>query len=148
MSKICFTVFPISFLLVGCCFLPGKTEKKVTRADVIGTWQYTADFEKTIIAIEFMEDGTFHQIVKPVGKSNELSQDGSWNLDGADLHLENVLTHEGEGLSEQKGWVPEAADWYLTDNINDKPPFVIFGGTFPDPDSWQEFKKIPMKSKG
>ena len=142
MTKIYTTVCCLSVLLVGCCFLPGPTKKKVTRADVIGTWQYTADFEKTIITIEFMADATFHQIVKPAGQSKQLTQDGTWNLDGADLHLENALTHEG--FSEQNGWVPEAAGWWLIDNvISDRPAFVIFGGTCSDPDSWQEFKRIP-----
>ena len=145
MLKLWVAVVLVPVLLAGCCFLPAPTKKQATHADVIGTWQYTADFDKTIITIEFKEDGTFRQVVKPTGQSKPLVQDGTWTLDGAHIHLENILTHAG--ISEQEGWVPEEAGWYLIDSTSGKPRLAIFGGTFSDPDSWQEFKRILVRPK-
>ena len=73
------------------------------------------------------------------GNSEPLQQDGTWKLDGADIDLDKVLINEG--LSDQEGWVAEPASWYFVESSG-KPPLVIFGGTHPDPDSWQEFKKL------
>jgi len=138
------TSFPMvlfALILGGCghAFLPTPTKKKVAPADAIGTWQYTADHDKTTIPIKLRGDGTFHQVVKLAGSSDPLEQDGSWRLEGAHIHLEKVLTHEG--FSEQVEWVAETASWYFVES-GGKPPLVIFGGTHSDPDSWQEFKKV------
>ena len=138
------TAFPIvlfALMLCGCghAFLPTPTKKKVAAADAAGTWQYTADHGKTTITIEIRTDGTFHQVVKMAGDSDPLQQDGTWKLDGAHINLDKVLTNEGFG--EQGEWAAGSASWYFVESAG-KPPLVIFGGTHPDPDSWQEFKKL------
>ena len=140
--RIYLAVLAVSVLLAGCgqAFLPQRTKTKVRPAQVVGTWQYTADYGKTLITIEFKADGSFRQVVKPAGQTRQLVQTGTWKLDGASIDLEDVLTHEG--FKEGKGWVPETASWDIIDSISGKPALVIFGGTHPDPDSWQEFKFI------
>ncbi len=138
------TSFPIvlfALILSGCghAFLPTPTKKKVAAADAVGTWQYTADHGKTTITIEIRTDGKFHQVVKLAGNSEPLQQGGTWTLDGADIKLDKVLTHEG--YSDQEGWVAVPASWYFVESAG-RPPLVIFGGTHSDRDSWQEFKKL------
>lgn len=120
--------------------LPEPTKKTVTPADAVGVWIYTADYEKTSITLQIKRDGTFRQTVKPAGQAKPLSSSGRWTLDGADISLDKVLTHEG--FSEGKGWVPESANWYFVDHAGGNPSVAIFGGTHPDPDSWREFKKV------
>ena len=139
--RISFPIVLLALILGGCghAFLPTPTEKKVAPADAVGTWQYPAHFGETTITIEIRADGTFHQVVKLAGNSEPLQQDGTWKLDGADIDLDKVLINEG--LSDQEGWVAEPASWYFVESSG-KPPLVIFGGTHPDPDSWQEFKKL------
>ena len=145
-----FVVLLLLFL-AGCCFLPSPTRKKASDADVVGTWQYTADYGNTVITIEFKNDGTFHQVVTPAGQARQLVQNGTWTRNGADIELTDVLMEDYSG--NQKAWVAEDTFWYLTDATSGKPPLVIFGGSFPDPDSWQEFKRIgespqPTRSPG
>jgi hypothetical protein len=120
--------------------LPGPTNKKIAAVDVVGTWAYTADFGKTVITLTINGDGTFQQVVKPAGQKDAITGSGTWKLDGAEITLDKVLTNEGH--FEQKGWVPDAVSWYLIDCIGGKPPVAIFGGTHPDPDSWQAFRKV------
>lgn len=140
--KMRFVSCVVLFVVAGCGQwggLPEKTKKTVTAADAVGVWTYTADYGETAIALEIRNDGTFHQTVKPVGRAESLSSHGSWTLDGAKISLDKVLTNEG--FSAGKGWVPEEANWYFVDNPSGDPPVLIFGGTHPDPDSWQTFTK-------
>ena len=139
----CIPICGLLLALVGCGQwggLPDATKKKVAAADAVGTWTYTADYEKTIITLEINNDGTFQQVVKPTGREESLSSNGTWELDGVWIRLDKVLTHEG--YSQDKDWVPEEASWYFVDSLSGNPLVVIFGGTHPDPDSWQEFKKV------
>ena len=131
----------IAVLVGGCGFaaLPQPTSKTVKPKDIAGTWQYTADYEKSKIILEVKADGTFSQSVTPTGTTNISTHSGIWKLDKRNhLTFTSVLTHEG--YSEEPGWNTEEAHWWVTDGIETK--LAIFGGTHPDPDSWQEFKKL------
>ena len=131
----------LALLVGGCGFaaLPGPTSKTVKPTDIAGTWQYTADYGKTHITLVVNADGTFSQSVKPTGTTNILTRSGAWKNDERNhCTFASVLTHEG--FSDESGWVPEEAHWWITDGIKTK--LAIFGGTHPDPDSWQEFEKL------
>ena len=134
-------IFLIALFVGGCGFaaLPGPTSKTVKPKDISGTWQYTADYEKTKITLEVKADGTFSQSVVPTGATNVLTQSGVWKLDERNhIYFTSVLTHEG--FENKDGWNAEEAHWWVTDGIETK--LAIFGGTHPDPDSWQEFMKL------
>ena len=131
----------VVFAGCGPAFLPGPTSRVVNTNDVVGTWQYTADFGKTVITLEIKPEGTFQQTVSPAGGTNALSQSGRWSLDQRNhISFDAVLTHEG--FKATNGWTAEEANWWITDGIGKQPKVVPFGGTHPDPDSWQRFEKI------
>jgi hypothetical protein len=130
-------------ILAGCgrAFLPNPTSLKVSASDLSGTWQYTADYGKTIITLIVRQDGTFHQTVLPSGSTNTLSQSGRWTLDQRNhINFDAILTHEG--FKSTNWWIAEEANWFVTDGVGKQPKVVLFGGTHPDPDSWQVFKKL------
>lgn len=132
-----------ALMLAGCgpAFLPGTTSRPVTTNDLVGTWQYTADYGKTTIELSIQADGTYQQTVVPAGSTNSLSQSGRWTLDQRNhFRLDAVLTHEG--YKSGNGWTAEEANWWITDGIGKQPKVVPFGGTHPDPDSWQRFEKL------
>jgi hypothetical protein len=130
-------------MLSGCgpAFLPEPASRPVTTNELVGTWQYTADYGKTLIQLTIRPDGTFQQTVTPTGSTKTLSQSGRWTLDERNhIRFDALLTHEGYSAS--KGWTPEEVHWWVTDGIGKQPAVVLFGGTHPDPDSWQRFEKI------
>lgn len=125
----------------GCGFaaLPQPTSKAVKPKDIAGTWQYAADYGKTIITLEVNADGTFSQSVQPTGTTDVLTQTGTWSLDAQNgITFTSVLTNAGYG--ENSGWVAEESFWWVIDGFETK--LTIFGGTHPDPDSWDDFKKL------
>lgn len=139
MKNLCTVLLAV--LVGGCGFaaLPQPTSKTVKPKDIAGTWQYAADYGKTKLTLDVNADGTFLQTVTPTATTNVLSHSGVWKLDERNhLTFTSVLTHEG--FSDKTGWVAEEAHWWVTDGTETK--LAIFGGTHPDPDSWQEFKKL------
>jgi hypothetical protein len=130
-------------ILAGCgpAFLPGPTSRIVSTNDLAGTWQYTADYGKTTITLTIGQDGTFQQTVHPTGSTNTLSQSGRWTLDQrSHISFDAMLTHEG--FKSTNGWAAEEVNWWVTDGIGKQPKVVLFGGTHPDPDSWERFEKL------
>src|SRR5512138_3029023 len=76
------------WLLLGCgCIgpaaLPGPTEKVVKASDIAGVWQYTADYERTMITLELRADGTFVQTVEHPAPMGPQVQSGRWSLEGS-----------------------------------------------------------------
>lgn len=128
----------LMLLVSGCgvAFLPQPTSKTVTPEDIAGTWQYSADFGKTTITLTLNADGSFVQTVNPTGTTDILSHSGVWKLDERNrITFTSVLAP-----SRESGWNAEEVHWWVTDGIHTR--LAIFGGTHPDPDSWQEFKKL------
>lgn len=116
--------------LTGCMFTPSATTKVVTTNDVIGLWSFTEDYGKTTVYIKFVPTGVFTQKVVSALSTN--SSTGRWILNGPNLELTNFLA-QVDG-----GWKPYTMGWYFIDG--DKRRLEIFGGAFPDPDSFQHLK--------
>jgi len=67
-----------STLGCGPAALPSATPKMVAPANVVGKWQYTADYGKIPVTLEMKVDGTFAQTVKRGGPFKCIAAIGLW----------------------------------------------------------------------
>lgn len=116
----------------GCQFTPSATTKSVTTNDVVGVWSFTEDYGQTTVFMTFMPSGAFTQQVVTATQTN--TQLGKWALDGPHLQLTDFLAQTGDG------WKPDSMHWYFIDG--DKRKLEIFGGAFPDPDTFQHLSYL------
>lgn len=122
----------LSFALAGCHFTPSPTNKAVTTNDVVGIWSFTENYGNTTVNMTFMPSGIFtQQVINPTATNMQL---GKWSLNGPHLNLTDFLAQVGQN------WGAASMHWYLIDG--DERPLVIFGGAFPDPDSFQHLKFV------
>jgi hypothetical protein len=124
--------FVLIVALAGCQFTPAPTSKTVTTNDVTGVWSFPEDYGKTTVFITFAPSGIFTQQVVTTIQTN--IQVGRWSLDGPHLELTDFLA-KIDG-----GWKPYSMHWYLIDGGKRK--LEIFGGAFPDPDSYQNLSYL------
>jgi len=132
----------VAFLVGGCGFstLPGPTQKTVTKTDIVGVWQYPADFEKTIITLDLKTDGTFVQTIKRSNETESQVHTGTWTLEGTTPKLTVLKPVFGYP---EKPWIPEDANWWIIDSYQKGVTFAIFGAADDrDPDSCNEMKKL------
>lgn len=141
MKKI-FQIFAIAIIINGCGYsdLPEPTQKKISTEDIVGIWQYPANYGKTIISIELNIDGAFTQIIKHSGQKKLKIHKGTWELDVTSPKLTVLKPAFGDS---SKPWVLEEAHWWIVDSHQKGIKFAIFGAADDrDADSCNEFKKI------
>lgn len=153
MKKLAFLLL-VPILLGGCPhLLPDKTKGKVTKADIVGTWQFEADPKwlhdvpqnNGLVTIVFKDDGTFDEKVVAPGKKEPLLQSGTWKLDRAHIELNNVLLWGA--TADVQGWGPASARWWIIDSGKWGVQLAIFGGCDRDPDGFHEFRKVSPSKK-
>jgi hypothetical protein len=129
-----------------------STAKPWAEKDIFGSWQYRENggTSPATITITFNPDGTFDQLIMPDNGGARLTQRGSWAIRGTTtqpthrglvegrLNVYDALMYDGGG------WRPHDWDWWLVIDSPQRPgQLAISGGTFPDPDVYQEFLKLP-----
>jgi len=120
-------------LLAGCgqAFLPTATKKPVSTNDVVGTWSFPSEDKKTTIFISFAPSGNYTQTNTSAGQPAK-AYSGKWSLDGSNVRLSGFFAPYSGKQEDQS--------WYLTDGVSRK--FDMFGGDYPDPDSWARFTYV------
>ena len=142
MMKAIFSLLVFTLLIGGCghAALPGATQKNVTKADIVGVWQYPAEYEKTTVTLDLKADGAFVQTIKRSGQTKAQVHSGIWDLEGTTPKLTVLKPVFGDA---SKPWVLEEANWWIIDSYRDGVTFAIFGAADDrDPDSCWEFKKL------
>ena len=132
----------VALFVGGCGFaaLPGPTQKKVTKADLVSVWQYPADYEKTTVTLELKGDGTFIQAIKRTNQAELQVHTGTWDLEGTSPKLTVLKPVFGDP---GKPWVLEEAHWWIVDSYRKGVKFAIFGAADDrDPDACNEMKKL------
>lgn len=122
----------------GPAFLPEPTKRKVSRKDLVGSWEYFADYRKTRIVLDLKIDGTFSQTIERSENSKPQIHKGNWKIQGSDI-LIRVLkpVHNGSEESWNLDWV----HWWIMDTEHSK--FAIVGAADDsDPDNCFEFTRI------
>jgi hypothetical protein len=124
---------------IGPAALPEATKEKVTSADIVGTWEYPADFGKTTITLDLKPNGTFVQTIRHKN-GNIQTHEGTWTLDDSRPELKVLKPVFGEP---DKAWIEEGASWWIVESHRKGVKFAIFGAADDrDPDSCEEFEKI------
>ncbi len=130
----------VLFYQCGPAFLPEPTKEKVTRGDLVGSWEYFADYQKTKIVLDLKLDGTFVQTIERSGNPKLQFQKGKWKINGSDLIIK-VLKPVHDGSDEP--WFLDWARWWIMDSRQKGLKFGIIGAADDrDPDNCFEFKKI------
>jgi len=126
-------LLPVLAAGCGSAFLPERTTKPVSVADVAGQWQYYDDGTLTTVIVTMKEDKTFAQVsVDNTGKMTSTS--GTWALNGADVSIAGFLPPAGGGCVN--------VTWWVTDDRETPSGFGLFGGDTRDPDAGAPMKKI------
>ncbi|VTR96503.1 Uncharacterized protein OS=Leptospira santarosai serovar Shermani str. LT 821 GN=LSS_13204 PE=4 SV=2 [Gemmata massiliana] len=126
---------------IGPAFLPKATAEKVTPADIVGTWQYPAEFGATAVTIELKAGGRFVQTVRHAGGRVQ-AHEGPWALDGPYPRLEVLKPVSGEPRGQE--WVVEGVRWWVVGSHREGVRFALFGAAGDhDPDSCAEFERVP-----
>lgn len=139
MMKTEISIIVAGLIAAGCgpAFLPDATQAPVTDANVVGSWVYTGYSAGTPATITFATNHTFVQSVTTTGGT--LGATGSWTRVGANLTVSRVLM---EDVPRPPAWTESEGMWWLTDSRLAPGTLAIFGGSFPDPDAYQEFRRI------
>jgi hypothetical protein len=144
--KKCYAITIVALILNGCgvigpAALPPRTEKKVTKADIVGIWKYDADYKETLVTLELKPDGTFIQTIIHSDTSTPQVHKGTWDLEETTTILK-VLKPAEEGS--KKPWVSADANWWIMDSVINKDTKFSICGTADDsdPDNCGEMKKI------
>jgi hypothetical protein len=138
-------IFLVSIILfvIGCgpAFLPGPTKKTVNVVDLVGTWQYPANYGETEVTLELKENGTFIQTIRKSTGGIPRTYTGMWKLDGVRPQITLLKPVFGKY---DKPWTLEKVNWWVMDSVvNDKTEFSICGAADDrDPDSCFEMKKL------
>ncbi|WFB34380.1 hypothetical protein P3T73_09420 [Kiritimatiellota bacterium B12222] len=134
----------ILFAVSGCgpAFLPGPTSKTVFTSDIVGTWQYPADYGETTVTIEFKADHSFVQTIIPAPPAPHQIHTGTWALDHNAPQLTLLKPVFGDST---QPWILEAASWWMIDSVRNPDLSVSICGAADDrdPDSCFEMKKLP-----
>ncbi len=130
--------------------LPEPTKKMVTAKDLVGTWTGNAfrpmklnQSSNYSFQFDLRADGTFEQTISVSGDTNLVHQTGTWNILGGHIELNEALLEEFDFTKNIGIWKARQTIWDVLDGRGNT--FVIFGGLFPDPDSWQELKRSANK---
>jgi hypothetical protein len=137
----CMALAAAALILSACgpAALPLPAKRPVSDSDVIGRWRYFGDFKTTTIVIEFTPDHKFAQTITGPGGVTK-TQQGSWNLDGANLHLSDVLLNDSVSGFSIAAWTPRDSTWWFTDETGS---LELMGGErSEDPDQCWPLEKL------
>jgi len=130
-------VLAIALILSLCActsyFPPSPTSRAVSTSDLAGTWSYVEFETDGEITLKLLDDQTFQQTVTLPDR--ELTQEGTWKIDGATIELTGVLEYFTE-------WTVENAAWRIIDRDESPTGFAILGGAV-DPDGWRILRWVP-----
>jgi hypothetical protein len=124
------------------------TKRPWGAAEIVGTWQYPSEYPRGVVMITFNPDGTFQQIVPTPGSTRSMSQAGHWAIErksgvknsgfvGGQVNVYGAL------MFKDNKWVPDEWTWWKVVDSKRRPgEMTIFGGTFPDPDVYDEFTRV------
>jgi hypothetical protein len=130
-----------TLLLLNSCApaaLPPPTQQPISASQLIGRWRYLGDYQQTTVEIEFLANGRFLQTVT-LKTGAVKKQQGSWQLIGAKVALQNILINESSKSTPSLiTWKPHTNTWWFTDasgTVN------LIGGERFDPDSFSEIQR-------
>jgi hypothetical protein len=129
-----------TMLLVSCgpAALPQRTQKPVSPQDLVGIWRYKGDYNQTTVEIEFLQNRTFRQTVT-LSSGAVKKQQGTWQLNGAEVELENILLNTGaKSTPSLMSWKPDDMTWWFT---TDGGNLELMGGQDVDPDQARELER-------
>jgi len=131
-----------SLLIGGCGFaaLPGPTQKEVTKSDLVGVWQYPADYEETTVTLDLRADDSFTQTIQRSGKAKPQIHTGSWKLEDNSPKLKVLKPVFGYP---RRPWVLEDVNWWMVSSYQKGIDVAICGAADDrDPDSCFEMRKL------
>ncbi|PJZ53713.1 hypothetical protein [Leptospira adleri] len=132
----------LCLLLAECgpAFLPEPTNEKVTRKDLVGSWEYFADYQKTRIVLDLKANGTFIQTIERPSDPKPQIQRGRWDLKDSELRIK-LLKINPENRSGP--WILDWAHWWIVESTKGGSNFAISGAADDsDPDNCFEFDRI------
>jgi hypothetical protein len=130
----------LALLLISCTPtpLPKPSQQPITSSQLIGRWRYLGDYQQTTIEIEFLASGTFRQIVT-LRNGAIKRQQGTWQLQGANLSLENLLINDSSKSTPSLiTWKPNNSRWWFTEQGGQ---LALIGGEGDDPNRFVELNR-------
>jgi hypothetical protein len=135
------TIVLLAVVLAGCGVgMPPPTTKKVTEADIAGTWRYAGQYPQDGAEITFHTNGIFTLVFRFKQPGAAFTNSGTWSLTGnAALELKPFWTSSVDGQKQLDR--RESVSWWVTSWYNSR--LAPFGGDSLDPDMWAVLSRVP-----
>jgi len=122
--------------LAACNKTPHPTTRRVSNADIVGTWFLSSDIlSKSESIIIFKSNGTFDQVTTTIGTKRISRNAGTWNLDTgttAYILMKNLEVYD------MGHWKTVTTVWFAVDSAARPSNIGIAGSLINDPDAFVE----------